>query len=348
MVLFGLNSTIFWSFLGLAIAGLVFGFVFIIGNAKRYQLSFARGWYMLYLLAQLPVFLYFIIHGQNYSNLLWIVVPIIEALILVIPFFIIKRTLLNKRFRSELLSRNYGLISKDIQKKIKNSCILLIGCGLGSQIGVLAARSGFEKFILCDGDKVELNNLNRQAFELSDIGKNKAKVLKRKILSINPKCRVDIFPHFVKDKEEARNLIKKADIIVNMADPEEIMYEINSESQKQGKMVLSPLNLGFDGYLIAFGPKTITMEKMIGGKISSNDFYMRLINASLGSIPKYLLAMYQKFGEKLISGEMPAPQLATASYQTSAGIVNSIIKILSKEPILTAPKAVIIGQREGQ
>lgn len=346
MEILGLNSTIFWSLLGLAIVGLILGLKFIIGNVKKYQFSFARTWYFIYFFSLLPVFFYFIYFGQNVLNYYWIIASFFEGLLLVIPFFIIKKVKFNEKFESNLFSRNNGFIFEDLQNKIKKTRLLLVGCGLGSQIGILATRSGFEKFILCDGDRVELNNLNRQGFNISDIGRNKAKVLKKKILAINPKCRVDVYPKFVKNKEEAKRIIEKADIIVNMADPEEIMYEINNESQKQGKFVLSPLNFGFEGYIIIFGPETITMEKLIGGRFLTNEFYMHLINNTIGRIPEPLLIMLQKYGEKIMKGEMPAAQLATASYQTSAGIVNSIIKILDNKPIKMAPQAIVIGEKE--
>lgn len=55
--------------------------------------------------------------------------------------------------------------TKDEINKIKNTKILIIGCGgLGSNIANILVRSGFTKFIFVDYDKVEMKNLNRQIF----------------------------------------------------------------------------------------------------------------------------------------------------------------------------------------
>jgi len=58
--------------------------------------------------------------------------------------------------------------------------------GLGSNTAVLLARCGFCKFILIDSDTVEPSNLNRQAFFLDDIEKNKIDALAARLRSINP------------------------------------------------------------------------------------------------------------------------------------------------------------------
>jgi molybdopterin/thiamine biosynthesis adenylyltransferase len=75
------------------------------------------------------------------------------------------------------LSRNWGLISEETQKKIENSIILCAGCGLGALVAIIAARAGFKNFILADGDRVEASNLNRQPFFIAHLGRNKAPTL---------------------------------------------------------------------------------------------------------------------------------------------------------------------------
>ncbi len=92
---------------------------------------------------------------------------------------------------AELTDRNWGFLTAQGQERIKEAKILLAGCGLGSNIAALAARTGFSRFILADGDRVEINNLNRQAFRLEDVGKNKAKATAELILEVNPEAEMD-------------------------------------------------------------------------------------------------------------------------------------------------------------
>jgi len=101
----------------------------------------------------------------------------------------------------ELVKSNWGFISAESQEKIRHSRVLLAGCGLGSNIAVLAARSGFTKFVLADGDRVELSNLNRQTFRLEHLGVNKAEVVARLVYEINPQAEVDTFSQFITTKE---------------------------------------------------------------------------------------------------------------------------------------------------
>ena len=69
-----------------------------------------------------------------------------------------------------LVKRNLGYISNDVQQKIAGTTLLIAGCGMGSAPAICAARTGFTKFILADGDVVDAHNLNRQFYTHADIG----------------------------------------------------------------------------------------------------------------------------------------------------------------------------------
>lgn len=88
--------------------------------------------------------------------------------------------------RSKLLYGSQGLQS------LKEACVLVVGCGgVGSFAVEALARSGVGKLILIDKDIVEDSNRNRQLCALvSTVGKSKTKVLKERILDINPNADV--------------------------------------------------------------------------------------------------------------------------------------------------------------
>ena len=74
----------------------------------------------------------------------------------------------------------------NLQKKIKNAKVLIIGMGgLGCPLLSYLASSGVCNIGIADNDKVELSNLNRQIlFNTSDVGKLKVNQAKSKIKKI--------------------------------------------------------------------------------------------------------------------------------------------------------------------
>jgi len=241
----------------------------------------------------------------------------------------------------ELISRHRFIISKKLQDKIKRCRVFLLGCGLGTQIGLLAVRMGFQNFILIDGDKVTADNLNRQAFRYEHIGENKAEALKSMIKNINSKANIEAYPMFLKDKRLARELINKSNVVVNMADPEEIMYFVNNYASKRGKPVFFPLNLIWGGYVLVFMPDSVKLEEIVGKKLKGNEFYFRLLENTFSTFPPSLLKFYEKRGQQLLN-EPYFPQLGAAAYLNSSIIIEGIIKWLSGQPIKKAPQPIFL------
>lgn len=58
--------------------------------------------------------------------------------------------------------------------------------GLGSNVAVILARTGFRQLEIIDKDIVEASNLNRQVYSLADIGQPKVQCLGRILLGVNP------------------------------------------------------------------------------------------------------------------------------------------------------------------
>ena len=70
---------------------------------------------------------------------------------------------------------------------LHNAHVAVVGLGgLGSNIAAALTRLGIGHLYLYDFDRVELSNLNRQYYFLSDIGKFKAEALVAHLRQINP------------------------------------------------------------------------------------------------------------------------------------------------------------------
>ena len=104
------------------------------------------------------------------------------------------------------------------QKKFVNSCVGIAGLGgLGSNIAVYLARLGIGKLILVDFDNVDITNINRQNYVLSDIGKPKTKSLYDYLIKINPYLNYEL--HQLKiTSENALSLFSTCDVVCEAFD----------------------------------------------------------------------------------------------------------------------------------
>lgn len=76
---------------------------------------------------------------------------------------------------------------KEMQVKLRGAKVAIAGLGgLGSNIAVMLARSGIGKLLLVDFDVVDVTNLNRQMYFVSQLGKPKAEALPEVLYRINP------------------------------------------------------------------------------------------------------------------------------------------------------------------
>src|SRR5690349_19847852 len=125
---------------------------------------------------------------------------------------------MNEFSYEKLVSRNYLFIDNVSQKTIKNTTLVFAGCGLSSVMIEMAARVGFEKFVLIDSDSVELSNLNRQNYQLSDLGSFKVDALEKKLMNINPDIQVSLIKDGIKNINDIESVISQGNIIINTID----------------------------------------------------------------------------------------------------------------------------------
>jgi tRNA A37 threonylcarbamoyladenosine dehydratase len=95
----------------------------------------------------------------------------------------------NNEERFSSLARLYG---EEQLQKIQQAHICVVGIGgVGSWAVEALARSGVQRMTLIDGDDISRSNMNRQCHTLeSTIGKMKTRVMKQRVLDINPGCHV--------------------------------------------------------------------------------------------------------------------------------------------------------------
>jgi len=90
-----------------------------------------------------------------------------------------------KRYSRNMLIEGWN--GKEGQQKLKDATVLVVGAGgSGSPLLYYLAAAGVGKIRVCDGDTVDLSNLNRQILHAdSRIGLNKAESAKKTLESFN-------------------------------------------------------------------------------------------------------------------------------------------------------------------
>jgi sulfur carrier protein ThiS adenylyltransferase len=107
---------------------------------------------------------------------------------------------------------------KELQKKFSSASVAICGLGgLGSNIAISLARAGVGKLHLIDFDKVDISNLNRQQYFVSQLGMYKTEALKENLHNIAPY--VEVVTDTIKITEDnVKDLVGDADIVCEAFD----------------------------------------------------------------------------------------------------------------------------------
>lgn len=105
----------------------------------------------------------------------------------------------------------------DLQRKFSSACVAVCGLGgLGSNVAVSLARTGVGTLLLIDFDKVDMSNLHRQQYAVSQLGMCKTDAMKQTLAEIAPYC--NVVTHTVKLKENNLSLIADCDVVCECFD----------------------------------------------------------------------------------------------------------------------------------
>lgn len=152
-------------------------------------------------------------------------------------------------------SRHILLPEIDIagQKTLLQSHVLIIGAGgLGSSAALYLAASGIGKLTICDGDNVDLTNLQRQILHpTAAVGQSKALSAKHTLTTINPEVNIVTIPEFV-GETELQQLVRGADAIVDGSDNFITRYQVNKACVQHHKPLISGAAIRFEAQVSVF------------------------------------------------------------------------------------------------
>lgn len=116
--------------------------------------------------------------------------------------------------------RSALLLGNEVLEILKNKTVLVVGIGgVGSFCVEALARTGIGHLILVDKDKVESSNINRQLLATTEtIDQVKVIVMKKRIQTLNPECRVDMYDCFYDCSMDEKIFSQRIDFVIDCID----------------------------------------------------------------------------------------------------------------------------------
>ncbi len=141
------------------------------------------------------------------------------------------------------------------QRALLDSKVLVVGAGgLGGPVALYLALAGVGTIGLVDFDVVDLSNLQRQVLHnTGTVGMPKVQSAIQTLARYNPDA--SVIPHeFPINSENAMELVKEYDIVVNGADNFATRYLVNDAAYLNDKPVVDGSILIFDGQVTVYQP----------------------------------------------------------------------------------------------
>jgi molybdopterin-synthase adenylyltransferase len=154
------------------------------------------------------------------------------------------------RYSRHLLLNEFG---EEAQQRLLDAHALVIGAGgLGSAALLYLASSGMGRITVCDGDTVDLTNLQRQVIHRDDsIGAAKAESAAATMRAINPDVRVEPLEERA-GPERLLQLVRGADVVLDCSDNFSTRHALNRACVASRKPLVSGAGIRFDGQVAVF------------------------------------------------------------------------------------------------
>ncbi|HUL96905.1 MAG TPA: molybdopterin-synthase adenylyltransferase MoeB [Usitatibacter sp.] len=154
------------------------------------------------------------------------------------------------RYSRHLLLNEFG---EEAQERLLAAHALVVGAGgLGSAALLYLASSGFGRITICDGDRVDLTNLQRQVIHRVDsVGQPKAASAAATLAGINPEIRVEALDERA-GPDRLMALARSADVVLDCSDNFATRHALNRACVAARKPLVSGAGIRFDGQVAVF------------------------------------------------------------------------------------------------
>lgn len=233
-------------------------------------------------------------------------------------------------------SRNWLFIDPDLQAKLGDLRLFVMGVGIGSVMAELALRTGIRHITIADGDKVDASNLNRQNFTAADIGKSKAQCCAARLQAIDPDADVRVIDAFLDEKSLLLE-IPGADVVINTIDFDSPAFLQSNRLCRQFPVLeLFPMNIGFGSSVCVFQEGDKGWSELFDFQDHA-DLKIRILThlAQSTAVAPYL----QEASVRYFSDQRPPydPQMGISCAISSSLMLGLIIRHLKGEELRSFP-----------
>jgi molybdopterin/thiamine biosynthesis adenylyltransferase len=154
------------------------------------------------------------------------------------------------RYSRHILLNEIGI---EGQQRLLDARVLIVGLGgLGSPAALYLAASGVGQLTLCDHDRVDLSNLQRQIIHrTSTVDQPKVVSAQAALRDVNPEVEC-IALDIRADAAQLLGLAGKADVVLDCSDNFATRYAVNRACLAQRKPLVSGAAIRFDGQVAVF------------------------------------------------------------------------------------------------
>lgn len=147
---------------------------------------------------------------------------------------------------TEQFSRTARILGENAINTLSAKHVAIFGLGgVGGYAAEALVRSGIGKFDLIDHDKVDITNLNRQIIATrKTVGRDKAEVMKERMLDINPDAGITIHSCFFLPENADTFHFENYDYVIDAVDTVTAKIELVLRAQAAGVPIISSMGTG--------------------------------------------------------------------------------------------------------
>ena len=151
------------------------------------------------------------------------------------------------RYQRQMMIDGWG---ERTQQALRASTVFVAGMGgLGSPVSIYLAVAGIGRLVVCDFDRVEHSNLNRQILhDPSRVGTSKVVSAHATLTRLNPKIEVVALDTLITE-DNVDELVGNAQLIVDCMDNFETRYVLNDSAIRKGIPLVHGSVCGLEGRL---------------------------------------------------------------------------------------------------
>ncbi|MET0740526.1 MAG: ThiF family adenylyltransferase [Candidatus Nanopelagicales bacterium] len=243
-------------------------------------------------------------------------------------------TTFDQSLYDELTARNRGFVPRQTQQLLQTATVLVAGCGStgGASVEPLA-RLGVQNFLLADNGCYELNNLNRQAAYLDEIGQNKADVCARRVGGVNPQSTAEVHRAGINSRN-VDDLVDRCAVVIDGVDVTEpagwvAKFELHAAAARLGRPVVTGYDMAGAQYVRYYDyrrPRPAFDGRITRQHIDSLTTWGLLRRAvPLWAVP---VEMLESARRSVATGEESVPQVVYASLLFGAIAAKMVVDIV--------------------